>query len=156
MHIDESWYRPDPKLPVRRVTGGVVCREERGHVLVALCGERKKSDFILPKGGIEAGETLEQAARREILEEAGFAKLQLLGELARIGRMNFRKTVWSDCTYFLFYTDEVDVTPHEHQRHIEPRWFPIDLLPPIFWPEQRKLLTDNVEKIIDLVLHRPR
>jgi len=151
MRIDQSWYKRQDDMPVRVVSGGVVVREQNGQVLVALCGEKKKPDYILPKGGVDPGETLEEAARREIEEEAGFTELELIRELGRLGRMNFKKTVWSDCTYFLFYTDQVDVEPLEKKRHIPPRWFPIDQMPPLFWPEQAKLVEDNRDLIIDLV-----
>ena len=151
MQIDQTWYQNYEALPVRVVAGGIVVRQENGRVLVALCGEHQKADYILPKGGIEKGETHEEAARREIEEEAGFTELQLLCELGSVGRKNFKKSVWSKCTYFLFYTTQSDVEPTEHKRHIKPRWFPIDQLPPIFWPEQHDLIADNRERIIDLV-----
>lgn len=51
--------------------GGVVCREAEGHLEVALCGRVTPPLWALPKGTPEPGETLEQAAVREVREETG-------------------------------------------------------------------------------------
>ena len=51
-----------------RAAGGVVWRD--GHVLVV--HRSRYDDWTLPKGKLEAGETWEQAALREVREETGF------------------------------------------------------------------------------------
>jgi 8-oxo-dGTP pyrophosphatase MutT (NUDIX family) len=60
--------------------GGVVFRRGRGRLEVAVGDQRDRLTgdvrTRLPKGGVEAGETLEQAALREVEEETGLlAKL---------------------------------------------------------------------------------
>lgn len=57
--------------------GGVVVAGDR--VLVLLRPSR--SELRLPKGKLELGEELEQAARREIAEESGFSALELVEDL---------------------------------------------------------------------------
>ena len=63
----------------RRYTacGGVVVRG--GKVLVLLRPGR--GEVRLPKGHIEPGESPEQAALREVLEEAGYSGLEVLADL---------------------------------------------------------------------------
>jgi len=52
--------------------GGVVWRDRRGAVEVLLVHRPKYDDWTLPKGKLDPGETFEQAAEREVLEETGF------------------------------------------------------------------------------------
>ena len=54
--------------------GGVVIRKDAAGSLVLLCLQQKLSGikvYCLPKGHIEPGETPEEAALREVLEETG-------------------------------------------------------------------------------------
>lgn len=51
--------------------GGVVWRRRDGAVEVLLCGRTADKLWALPKGTPEPGETLEQAALREVREETG-------------------------------------------------------------------------------------
>jgi 8-oxo-dGTP diphosphatase len=50
--------------------GGIVLR--RGDApLIAIVRQRKRNEWVLPKGKLDDGETPKQAARREVLEETG-------------------------------------------------------------------------------------
>ena len=151
MPIDSSWYERLPDLPDRTSAGGVVVRRVGDELLVALVREAGKPAFVLPKGGVEVGESLEQAARREIHEEAGFSQLSFLGELGSKERLTFDRHAWVSQHFFLFSTDEVDVQPTE-AGYSPPEWFAIEALPEMFSPEQKALLTEQREKINRLAL----
>jgi len=56
---------------VRRATR-VVLLDETGRVLLVRFAYRGRSWWCAPGGGLESGETHEDAARREVLEETGF------------------------------------------------------------------------------------
>jgi 8-oxo-dGTP pyrophosphatase MutT (NUDIX family) len=60
-------------LKTQRVTsaGGVVFRKGEDGLEVLLCGRNSDQLWALPKGTPEEGETLEQAALREVREETG-------------------------------------------------------------------------------------
>lgn len=152
MPIDQSWYRKRRGAATKVSAGGVVSRAVGRRVYVALARQKEVRGYVLPKGGVDPGEELEQAARREIEEEAGFAELTYLDNLGSLERWNRTKTHWKTTHYFLFLTREVDVTPLEPDRHPKPRWFPLDDLPLMFWPEQRELLLKHRDRMVRTVL----
>jgi 8-oxo-dGTP pyrophosphatase MutT (NUDIX family) len=59
-----------PGRPLVRAAGGVVWRRVQGRLEVVLVHRPRYDDWTLPKGKVDAGETDEQAALREVLEEA--------------------------------------------------------------------------------------
>jgi 8-oxo-dGTP pyrophosphatase MutT (NUDIX family) len=146
--IDHTWYEKPPGIPERESAGGVVIRYEYGLPLVALTREGPFADYILPKGHIEDGETLEQTARREILEEAGISRLELVRFLGIRSRLDFRKRFWVHVHYFLFTTTQVNGRPTDPKHGYSCEWFPFDDLPALFWPEQLKLI-QNLQNNLD-------
>ena len=69
--------------PVVIAAGGIVV--QRGaSPLIAVVQMRKRTDWVLPKGKLNGGETPRDAAEREVLEETGHAVLvhEFLGTLA--------------------------------------------------------------------------
>ena len=147
--IDESWYKRPPGVSDRTSSGGVVVRIADDQIYVALVGELGLTERVLPKGGVEAGESLEEAARREIEEEAGLSSLELIEKLGVRGRLSYDKVCWITTHYFLFVTEQVEGTSTEH--HYELAWHPIGELPAIFWQEQRELIETNRDKIVGLI-----
>jgi len=57
--------------PQVRAAGGVLIRSGAGKPEVAVIHRPKYSDWTLPKGKLDQGETYEQAALREVEEETG-------------------------------------------------------------------------------------
>jgi 8-oxo-dGTP pyrophosphatase MutT (NUDIX family) len=64
---------PDPRKRTRNEhsSGGAVINTRDGIAYVALIATRGKTRWGLPKGAVAEGETSEQAALREVLEETG-------------------------------------------------------------------------------------
>jgi 8-oxo-dGTP pyrophosphatase MutT (NUDIX family) len=145
--IDESWYVRPEDVPVRINAGGVIVRRTDGVTYIALARDQGQTGYILPKGGVDDGESIIEGAKREIEEEAGFTDLKVIMPLGLLERLNFAKTRWLKTHYFLFTTQQVHVEPTEIERHAPPHWFPIDDLPELFWPEQQALVLEYRERI---------
>ncbi len=62
---------------VRKSAGGVLLSEDGR--LVYLIQKKERNEWLLPKGGIEEGEGLLEAAAREIAEETGYHRFVLYG-----------------------------------------------------------------------------
>jgi ADP-ribose pyrophosphatase YjhB (NUDIX family) len=144
--IDDTWYRRLPAVKERITAGGIVLRQEEQRVYLAfarelaLAREEDCPPFVLPKGEVDPGETLEAAARREICEEVGLSDLQCMGKLAVLERLSYNKIYWVQTHYFLFTTAQKEGIPTDTQHHDAVWWFPLDDLPAMLWPEQRRLI----------------
>jgi 8-oxo-dGTP pyrophosphatase MutT (NUDIX family) len=151
MAPDHYYVRPE-SVARRTGAGGVIVRIDPAtrRPLVALIREPGNSSFVLPKGGVDPGETLEHAAVREIEEEAGFTRLKRLGELGVGERLNGRRSRWQVTHYFLFLTDQKTAIPTEHVGW-DVEWFDLDRLPEMYWREQKRLIEDNRRRIAELV-----
>ena len=143
--IDKRYYKRNPKAVDRTSAGGVVCRidPDNGQILFAVVVEKGRDHYVLPKGGVEAGESLEEAARREIGEEAGIHQLKCIQKLGMLERLSFKKTHWSMAHMYLFLTDQVDFRPTDIEHNYEPEWWSLDKIGPMFWPEQQKLVEEK-------------
>jgi 8-oxo-dGTP pyrophosphatase MutT (NUDIX family) len=109
--------------------GGVVYRREGEELQIALAARRtRKGELVwgLPKGAIEEGESAEDAAVRETLEETG---LEAVVE-APLGDTRYFY-VWDEVRIrklvhmFLMRATGGDVTRHDDEME-EVRWFPAD------------------------------
>jgi 8-oxo-dGTP diphosphatase len=134
-------------------SGGVIFRQHKGNVEIGLIALRGGRIWALPKGRLEEGETLEQAACREVMEETG-----LIGEvLRRIGEISY----W-------FYAKEEGVKIHKTVhffliRHLEgetsndssevdeARWWPLDeALKVLTYKSERETVEHGAEMLREL------
>jgi 8-oxo-dGTP pyrophosphatase MutT (NUDIX family) len=105
--------------------GGVVVREGTNGPDVALVGRGKPLRWGLPKGGIEAGETIDTAALREAREETGL-EVRLLAPIGDIQYWFATRSVRHHKTVHFFLMEAIggDVQNHDWEND-EAAWFPI-------------------------------
>ena len=72
----------------RTVTAGGIVLGDSGTIAMV---SRQPDAWLFPKGHVEEGETLEQAARREIEEETGLTGLELIDDLGSYERHGILK-----------------------------------------------------------------
>ncbi len=139
MKIDSSWYIKNTQVPLRIAAGGIVVRWEGDRLWLALTIEEGRYTE-LPKGGVEKGETLEQAARREVMEETGVVDLTLLfpKPFQIEQRYGYYKRTWIIISYFLYLTEQHEAVPQDAQHTLT--WVPFDTLPEMFWFRQGEWL----------------
>lgn len=94
--------------------GGVVFRRHAEGVHILLVHRPHRQDWSIPKGRVDPGETIEQTARREVLEETGLdCELGVdLGHICYYDHKRRSKTVWywamESSTGDPVHNDEVD------------------------------------------------
>jgi 8-oxo-dGTP pyrophosphatase MutT (NUDIX family) len=124
--------------------GGVVLRGDE-LLVITPAGKRVTG---LPKGGMEAGETPEQAAAREVREETGVvaAVREPLGDVRytyRRGGRRVRKTV------HFFLCDYVEGSTEDHDHEVdEARWIAISgARDALTYPGERALIDRLLSKM---------
>ena len=149
--IDETWYIRPQNVRESTSSGGIVIRLDAGRSWIALVREDQFPVYILPKGRVEVGESIEAAARREIEEEAGLSELYLIEYLGSRQRLNFARKRWITIHYYLFQTSQRETTPTDPNHNYICEWFLPEALPEFFWPEQHDLVLDSLPRIQSLL-----
>ncbi len=126
--------------------GGVVVRRNGDAAEVAVVSPRQ-GVYALPKGHPDAGETLEQAAAREVREEAG-----LVGEpVGKLGEVRYWYTLAGErvlkaVTFFLFEYRSGSVDDHDDEVE-SAEWVPLEEAPRLLsYKGEREMVAKAIER----------
>jgi len=138
-----------------RMGVGLMLLNARGEVFIGRRIDQSVESWQMPQGGIDAGESAEVAAMRELGEEVGTDKAEILTVLkgdfvydlpahligsALHGKYRGQKQKW----FVLSFTgqdSDIDLTRHEPE-FAEWRWAPVDALLDIIVPFKRPLYAE--------------
>ena len=137
-------------LPKAISAGGVVRRFINEETHIVLIRDSERHDWYLPKGHVEKGESLKETATREVKEETGLSKVQIVRRLGVTDRLSFEKDERKEIHYFLFDcfgNTDLNKEVEDGNSILTPRWFSLKSLPKMFWQEQEAIIRETLEKI---------
>jgi putative (di)nucleoside polyphosphate hydrolase len=144
------------RLPYRKGVGLMIFND-KGEILVARRIDMVSEAWQMPQGGIDGNETPEQAARREMKEEIGTDKAEIVDQTPKWltydlpedlvpkiwhGRFRGQKQKWF-LARFTGRDDDVRIDT-EHPEFLDWRWAPLHSLPRLIVPFKKKLYADLV------------
>jgi len=129
-----------PKILTYTAAGGVICNVEGTEVLLLI---RPACDEVrLPKGHVEIGESLAEAALREVIEETGYDDLEIVGDLGEqlvVFTWKHNQIQRTEHYFFMHARSKRQVTrPKADQQQFFPVWTP--------WEEALAALTFDAEQ----------
>ena len=140
---------------------GMVLLNAQGHAFVARRIDTTAEAWQLPQGGIDDGESPREACLRELEEEVGTAKAEIIAETdgwlrydlpediadkVWKGRFRGQKQIWY-CLRFLGTDDDINIET-AHPEFCEWKWLPVAELPDMIVPFKRAIY----EQIVDCFL----
>ena len=157
-----------PRRPYRRGVGAVLIDAE-GKVFVARRIDTPGEAWQLPQGGIEEGETPRQAVLRELAEEIGTDKAEIIAESADWMAYDLpgelADTVWGGryrgqiqkwfALRFTGADEDIDLSAGERPEFTAAKWVAMEDLPRLIVPFKRALYENIVAEFRHLVA-RPR
>ena len=152
-------------LPLR--TGvGVIVLNQNNKVFVGKRKDNPVDKWQMPQGGVNEGENLIDAMKRELKEETGIKNIRILKEvegwseyelpenlLGKIWRGKYRgqKQKWF-IVKFLGNDNEIDLRTSNHE-FIEWKWLEIESLPGVIVEFKKKIYEELVPKIKDSIIY---
>jgi 8-oxo-dGTP diphosphatase len=133
--------------------GGVAFRSLDSVIEVALISVGEENHWQLPKGQVGKDETLEQAALREVREEAGVSTelIRLIDKIDYwfyVGPTGNRLRIHKFVYFYLMRYESGDPTLHDHEVN-EARWVEINQAEGMLNFESEKAILIQAHKMID-------
>ena len=127
----------------RTSAGGVIFRTDAGVEVCLIRPSAGRTVWGLPKGGVESGETLPQAALREVAEETGIEG-EVDGELGSIDYFFYSREaggrIHKTVHYYLMHATGGDTARHDHEVS-EARWVGLsEALELMTYPNEREMV----------------
>ncbi len=147
-----------------RIGVGVIVLNEKNRVFVGKRKDNPVDKWQMPQGGVNEGEKLIDAMKRELEEETGIKNIKILKEidgwseyelpenlLGKIWRGKYRgqKQKWF-IVKFIGDEDEINLKTSKPE-FIEWKWLDIENLPGVIVEFKRKVYEDLLPKIRDTI-----
>jgi bis(5'-nucleosidyl)-tetraphosphatase len=140
---EEPAKRDCTEKPDERSAGFVLYSTDNGKRKYLLLRHRNGGHWGFPKGHIEAGESVIQAALRETLEETGITEVEPVSGLCEVISYRFHRgnaSVLKETTYFLAYV--AYSVPTISLEHTEAHWL-------TYHQARQRILFDDMRCILD-------
>jgi 8-oxo-dGTP pyrophosphatase MutT (NUDIX family) len=144
----------EQKTPVS--AGAIILRDIGGELKIALAHHNNSpKEWVLPKGHVEPGESIEQAALREIHEEAGLANVQLINHLGTLVRQSIKpngEVIDKTIHYYLAYAlGNGQLQTPSDLRFTEVGWFsPEQALEKVAYETDRTFMKEHLAPMFQL------
>ena len=150
-------------LPLR-IGVGVIVLNEKNRVFVGKRKDNPVDKWQMPQGGVNEGEKLIDAMKRELEEETGIKNIKILKEIDgwseyelpenllgknRRGKYRGQKQKWF-IVKFIGDEDEINLKTSKPE-FIEWKWLDIENLPGVIVEFKRKVYEDLLPKIRDTI-----
>ena len=135
----------DPEAAEVKAAGGVVWRRAGDTIAIAVAHRPRYDDWSLPKGKLDAGESWEDGALREVEEETGMRCR--LGEELEPTNYQDRKGRDKVVRYWLMEpVDDTDFVPNDEVDQL--RWLaPAEAADLLSYPHDKELVASAAERL---------